>query len=803
VPHVPLIQCLCSFALRQVSFEGADKVLGALADRFSDQSQRLTRALERANRRAWDALHISLAGESVWNRFNSAEDKAFRVQLRAFLDAMPLAELESKEHYRRQCLQDLHDARRKGLLFGHLVAEDLAQRAGAFARHTDPVALLQVERQAILEMANEVYQAGFKALGWLLGQQAHPGQSVIVVAVRYFFRREIETDEVLARGVQFEISEALSREQQSCFRQLEAALHTHGQRIESALAGLLEVAGQTLGEVVEVRAQQRAHSEALGQIDGRVQTLHDQMQQLLEHLQMKNQPVRAQHSLSIRNDRERQLVKDLLARYRALPDDQRRGAPGLLNDVGKLQVAVGDFDAAEASFVQVAALSRDASTRAEAHHNAYHAALERGDRERALKELRQALAHDPGRFAPFPLDDYEPEKILGAGGFGVTFLCRHRLSDGQVAVKALATDDLERDANTVMQEAAALDQLSHPGIIRLRHCGYADPARTRPYLVMEYFEGQTLEECVVRQGKGGLPLETVLPLAILVARALQAAHGKGILHRDVKPANILLRRSHDAGGPSRAGRWEVKLIDFGLALKQDVLAGGTSTARQGKTVMSSSIAGTLDYAAPEQMGRLPGARVGPPADIYGFAKTVCYALFEATDPTPLDWRKVPAELAELLGHCLARRPEERPVGFGDVLTKLEALRAGTPRKSRPEEVPVLTPVAEPPQPLPLPPRPGAEALPLSRPERQPHLPWRTTTGKRTADALLALFFGWFGAHKFSQGNSSAGWVRFGISCTCIGLYVTALVGMIEGILYLVKSNEEYDELYLVEKKSWF
>src|SRR5262249_39953207 len=154
-----------------------------------------------------------------------------------------------------------------------------------------------------------------------------------------------------------------------------------------------------------------------------------------------------------------------------------------------------DFDAAQQDFTQVAELVSDAQARGEAHHNAYRAALERRDWDAALRELVEAIRLDGKRFAPFPVGKYHPLRILGAGGFGVAFLGRHKQLDADVVVKTLVDDELERDVDQVFTEARALWQLDHPAIIRLLDCGYTLPAaKGRPYFVMHFFEGMTLEE---------------------------------------------------------------------------------------------------------------------------------------------------------------------------------------------------------------------------------------------------------------------------------------------------------------------
>jgi formylglycine-generating enzyme required for sulfatase activity len=295
-------------------------------------------------------------------------------------------------------------------------------------------------------------------------------------------------------------------------------------------------------------------------------------------------------------------------------------------------------------------------------------------------------------------------------------LCKDHNLDDLVVVKALLSSDLERGIADVFAEGQALRRLNHPAIIRLWDCGFADAVnRNRPFLVMEYFDGMTLEEYVSRHGP--LPPPDLLPVAHAVAEGLHAAHARGIWHRDVKPANLLLRR-----GPEGAGEptWEVKLIDFGLALKQSVIQATVSKPVARTCVLGYSVAGTLDYAAPEQLGKLEGVAVGPYSDVYGFGKTLCYALFKTVQPLRKHWRSVPEPFADLLEQCLEENPGDRPKQFAEVLQRMGTIKTGgagavaAPRTGRDMEAmgPTVTPLPKPLSPVPVRQGKTVEARPI-------------------------------------------------------------------------------------------
>jgi len=342
---------------------------------------------------------------------------------------------------------------------------------------------------------------------------------LLVVAARYFFRRAVEDDARLFHGLAFTQLETLQHGQEQAFAALHLTFNEQGERLEGLLAEVRVVVAQTHEAVLDIQQEQRRQGEQARDIYQAVTDLQRRLD-LLQH------EVRPRDSLSIRSDAERQLVKQVVARYRALPEAQRRGLPGLLNAVGKLEVAAGDFETAQRDFDTVANLVSDTQAKGEAHLNAHRAALERRHWDNALLELLEAVKLDGKRFAPFPVGKYHPLRILGAGGFGVAFLCHHKQLDADVVVKTLVDDDLERAVDEVFTEARALWQLDHPSIIRLLDCGYTLPKiKQRPYFVMHYFDGRTLEDHI-KEG-GPLGLADLAEVARLMAQGLDAPMPRG------------------------------------------------------------------------------------------------------------------------------------------------------------------------------------------------------------------------------------------------------------------------------------
>jgi tetratricopeptide (TPR) repeat protein len=653
--HMGLLVKLSALAVRQVLStvglgDAVDGVTSILQERFTSQSTRLSETLKRATSSAWNVLEFALAGDSLLQRLQRPDDQDFKEQVQRALRSIHLQQPENiGPDFPDRCLKELRGARKVGLLeSGGLEPLELAREVGRFARFTSPNEILAAEWRAIEEMAADFPAGQYPHLIRLLKFRTRDGHSLLTAAARYYFRREVISDEPSFRESIFAGLGKVQDDLEANFQAHEVLLTQHHGRLKQCLDDVSEQIG-VLGD--SLRAQIGALSEQVADIAGAVK-------RLLEERQFHHRPVSFRDSLSFRGDQEREYIDQLVQRYRALPTEQRL-RPELLNGIGKLQIINGDYEAAERDFRQLAGLATEPPIRAEAFFNTYQAALEKQDWANALEQLQEACKLDPSRYAPFPLDQYPPERILGAGGFGVAFLCRDVNLQRQVVVKALFLDNGDSNVD-VLAEARLLAEFEHPGVVKLRHCGFVDQAsRSRPFLVMDYFESTTLEDHVCKNGP--LPPTEVLLIARQTAEALLAAHERKILHRDVKPANLLVRQESSG--------WQVKLIDFGLALQQGLT--NTAGAGSGRSIASAGIAGTLEYAAPEQMGRLRDVRPGPPADIYSFAKTCCYALFGITQPLRKHWAQLPPFLVEVLERALAENPNERQPDFATVLNELK------------------------------------------------------------------------------------------------------------------------------------
>jgi serine/threonine protein kinase len=264
---------------------------------------------------------------------------------------------------------------------------------------------------------------------------------------------------------------------------------------------------------------------------------------------------------------------------------------------------------------------------------------------------------------------YELEQVVGTGGMSTVWRARDVLLERKVAIKILHARYGEDDeyVERFKREARAVAQLSHPNIVTVIDRG---EDRERQFIVFEFVEGANLKQVLER--RGALPIEETVELGLEIARGLAFAHERGIVHRDVKPQNVLLN------GDGRA-----KVTDFGIARSLNVERGLTHTG----TVM-----GTSNYIAPEQAS---GARVDTQSDVYALGcvlfelltgevpflgdNFVAVALQHLNEPPPsvLERRRdAPPRLAWLVDRSLAKDPADRP-SMDEVVAELEATRDPT------------------------------------------------------------------------------------------------------------------------------
>src|SRR5688572_9826456 len=262
---------------------------------------------------------------------------------------------------------------------------------------------------------------------------------------------------------------------------------------------------------------------------------------------------------------------------------------------------------------------------------------------------------------PLLADRYRVIRRLGAGGMAAVYLARDERLDRNVAVKRMhIAEHDEIDARRFQREARLGASLSHPNLVSIFDTEKDDES---VLLVMEYVEGETLADVLAR---GEVEPRRAIEIVRAVAEALDHAHSEGIVHRDIKPGNVLLGRDGS-----------VKLADLGIAKaveRTDITGTGT-------------VLGTPAYMAPEQ---LQGGDLGPAVDVYALATMafemltgrkarrgrsaveIAHQVVNASPPDPRETNPaIPASTAEALRVGMAKEPADRPQSAGELAERLE------------------------------------------------------------------------------------------------------------------------------------
>ncbi|MFO0597321.1 MAG: protein kinase [Myxococcaceae bacterium] len=330
------------------------------------------------------------------------------------------------------------------------------------------------------------------------------------------------------------------------------------------------------------------------------------------------------------------------------------------------------------------------------------------------------------------VDRYQVERLLGAGGFGSVYKAQH-IHTGQMVALKLLKKSLGADAGMLerfLREARAAAAVGSEHIVKVNDAGLSPDGQA--FLALEFLDGMDLNELAQRERP--LPHVRVAMIALQVLEGLGAAHARGIVHRDMKPANVFITRRRDERGTERDF---VKLLDFGIS-KMHGDAGTSGLTMTGVAM------GTPSYMAPEQF--FDARSVDARADVYSVsamlyellsgrlpldAESYAHLIVKVRTelPVPLNQvaPQVPMPLAQVVTVGLAKDPAQRwqsAKEFSDALrSSLAMAPAGStpaflPSSSSPRP-PIATPVAQPPPPASRPPSQPAQPIQLTPPPAQP------------------------------------------------------------------------------------
>lgn len=279
------------------------------------------------------------------------------------------------------------------------------------------------------------------------------------------------------------------------------------------------------------------------------------------------------------------------------------------------------------------------------------------------------------------IQGYRVLRRIGQGGMGAVYAAQHETLRQRAALKVLRLDQaiVEQAQVRFLREAQAASTIRHDNLAEIYNYGRIDDKT--PYILMEFLEGESVKDCLERHRKSdqSLPLDLVLEIGSKTARVLAELHRRGIVHRDVKPGNLML-----VPWPNEPSGQRVKLVDFGIAKLGDETHDVTLTT-------FGRFVGTAAYASPEQCQMSPD--IGPASDVYSLGITL-YELLAGQPPfwntlpglvlamhqlhelPPLRPRAshAPAELCALVERMLRKDPAQRPL-----MPEVEEQLASMPR----------------------------------------------------------------------------------------------------------------------------
>jgi len=277
------------------------------------------------------------------------------------------------------------------------------------------------------------------------------------------------------------------------------------------------------------------------------------------------------------------------------------------------------------------------------------------------------------------LGQYTLGELIGQGGMGKVYKATHAMLRRPTAIKLIEPHDADTETIARFEREVQLaSDLTHPNTVQIYDYGCTEDGVF--YFAMEYLPGITLDQLVARDGP--LPAARAVHILRQVCASLDEAHRKGLVHRDVNPANIMLCE--------RGGQYDfVKLLDFGLVKR-------TSTVDDAQATGSQDLSGTPLYIAPERI-RQPST-LDPRSDVYSLGTVAFYLLtgeylFDGDStmgilyqvmneqprrPSEFAMEEIPAKLDELVLDSLAKAPDERPASVGVVLEVLDSLAADLP-----------------------------------------------------------------------------------------------------------------------------